>query len=165
MTPPPLLVYDHRQLFSSSCGVQQGDPLGPLYFCCGLQALVDKISELNPVYQKWYMTDGGIVGPTDLLSKAWAILQREGPSIGLLLNPSKCEWSWLNPTTRRPCPLADVQLVETDNIQILGVPLGSDSFVSSFVQANLLATTRNVTLVDFETHSRLSSSCACLIVS
>ena len=31
----PLLVYDHAREFWSECGVQQGDPLGPLYFCCG----------------------------------------------------------------------------------------------------------------------------------
>ena len=51
---PPLLIYNHECLFYSACGVQQGDPLGPLYFCCGLQSLVDKIKALNPVYQKWY---------------------------------------------------------------------------------------------------------------
>ena len=149
---PPLLVYDHRHLFFSSCGVQQGDPLGPLYFCCGLQALVDKISDLEPLYQKWYMDDGGIVGPTELLLKAWDILEREGPKIGLFLNPSKCEWSWLNPSSSCPCPIPGVQLVETEKIQILGVPLGSDSFVSSFVHEHLLARTRNVTakLIDFE---------------
>ena len=47
-TQSPLLIYDHESVFESSCGVQQGDPLGPLYFCCGLQS----------VYQKWYMDDG-----------------------------------------------------------------------------------------------------------
>jgi hypothetical protein len=52
----PLLVYDHSREFASECGVQQGDPLGPLYFCCGLQSLIDRIAALGPVYQKWYMT-------------------------------------------------------------------------------------------------------------
>ena len=31
-----MLLYDHRWVIESSQGVQQGDPLGPLYFCCGL---------------------------------------------------------------------------------------------------------------------------------
>ena len=35
---------------------------GPLYFCCGLQSIVDRISALGPTYQKWYVDDGGIVG-------------------------------------------------------------------------------------------------------
>jgi len=47
----PLLVYDHSREFYSESGVQQGDPLGPLYFCCGLQSLIDQIADLRPVYQ------------------------------------------------------------------------------------------------------------------
>ena len=43
-TQSPLLIYDHSRVFESSCGVQQGDPLGPLYFCCGLQSIVDRMS-------------------------------------------------------------------------------------------------------------------------
>jgi hypothetical protein len=30
---------------------------------------VNQISELGPVYNKWYMDDGGIVGDVELLSK------------------------------------------------------------------------------------------------
>jgi hypothetical protein len=56
-----ILLYDHRELIDSSSGVQQGDPLGPLYFCFALASLVEEIRLLGPVYQKWYMDDGGIV--------------------------------------------------------------------------------------------------------
>src|SRR5690606_12661150 len=45
---PPALIYDHRHVFWSENGVQQGDPLVPLYFCCGLQPFVDKISLCAP---------------------------------------------------------------------------------------------------------------------
>ena len=89
-TQSPLLIYDHESVFESSCGVQQGDPLGPLYFCCGLQSVVDRIAGLSPIYQKWYMDDGGIVGPQDLLLKVWEILKTDGPPLGLHLNPAKC---------------------------------------------------------------------------
>ena len=44
----PLLVYNHENEFFSESGVQQGDPLGPLYFCCGLQSLIDQIAALQP---------------------------------------------------------------------------------------------------------------------
>ena len=148
----PLLIYDHSRVFSSQCGVQQGDPLGPLYFCCALQCLVDRIAALKPTYQKWYMDDGGIIGDKDLLLQVWQILKTEGPALGLILNPVKCEWSWLNPDCKDPCPIEMVELVPTANIQMLGVPLGSDNFVSDFVQRELLPTTVRVTerLVDFE---------------
>ena len=77
----PLLIYDHSRLFESSSCVQQGDPLGPLYFCCGLQPIIDRITALAPTYQKWYMDDGGIVGPQDLLLKVWEILKTDGPPL------------------------------------------------------------------------------------
>ena len=68
LTPNPRSCSDHARAFLSASGVQQGDPLGPLYFCCG-QSIIDRISELSPTYQKWYMDDGGIVGPPELLLK------------------------------------------------------------------------------------------------
>ena len=37
-----------------------------------------------------------------------------------------------------PCPLEHVQLVPTSEIQMLGVPLGSDGFVSDYVEGKLL---------------------------
>ena len=40
---PTMLLYDHKHIIESSSGVQQGDPLGPLYFCCGLMRLVNQI--------------------------------------------------------------------------------------------------------------------------
>ena len=149
---PPLLIYNHEHLFYSACGVQQGDPLGPLYFCCGLQSLVDKIKALNPVYQKWYMDDGGIVGPVDLLLKAWNILKTDGPPLGLHLNALKCEWSWLNEKCTGPCPIEGVPVTPTAEIQMLGVPLGSDDFVAGFVKKNMIPTTQEVCakLEDFE---------------
>jgi hypothetical protein len=121
-TQSPLLVYDHAKVFESMCGVQQGDPLGPLYFCCGLQSIVDRIAALEPVYNKWYMDDGGIVGSPDLLLKVWEILKTEGPPLGLQLNPTKCEWSWLNSQCSLPCPLPQVALVPTSEVQSLVCP-------------------------------------------
>src|SRR6185437_14979016 len=136
----------------SQCGVQQGDPLGPLYFCCELQCLVDRIAALKPTYQKWYMDDGGIIGDKDLLLQVWDILKTDGPALGLILNPSKCEWSWLDPGCTDPCPIDQVELVPTSKIQMLGVPLGSDDFVADFVGKELLPTTKRVAekLANFE---------------
>ena len=98
------------------------------------------------------MDDGGIVGPKDLLLKVWDILKTDGPALGLILNPSKCEWSWLDPSCTDPCPIDQVELVPTSKIQMLGVPLGSDDFVADFVGKELLPTTKRVAekLANFE---------------
>ena len=157
---PSMLLYDYEHIIESCAGVQQGDPLGPLYFCCGIMPLVNDIQALNPVYNKWYMDDGGIIGDVELLKKVWDLLQSRGPELGLHLNPSKCEWSWLDPECQAPCPIRlhdvseenQVKLVPHSEIQMLGVPLGSDPFVSEFVEAKLLGRLSNTVerLVEFE---------------
>ena len=102
-----VLLYDHKHVISSTCGVQQGDPLGPLYFCCGLASLVS-VEKLGPVYNKWYMDDGRIVGDVQMLQKVWDLLATNGPKVGLHLNPAKCEWSWLD-SSQIPVQLAFVE--------------------------------------------------------
>ena len=155
-----MLLYDHQHIIESCSGVQQGDPLGPLYFCCGIMALVNDIQALGPVYNKWYMDDGGIIGDVELLKKVWDLLQSRGPELGLHLNPSKCEWSWLDPECKAPCPIRldgeseenQVKLVPHEHIQMLGVPLGDDAFVSTFVETNMLGRLQDTVdrLVEFE---------------
>ena len=134
-----MLLYDHREIIESSCGVQQGDPLGPLYFCFALAPLVQEIRTMGPEYQKWYMDDGGIVATVPVLLQVWRLLREKGPGLGLLLNAKKCEWSWLNASSTAECPLKDegVPLVPTSEICMLGVPLGSSSFSASFVHERL----------------------------
>jgi len=136
---PSILLYNHSDVFSSSSGVQQGDPLGPLYFCFGLSSLVEEISKLCPVYQKWYMDDGGIVAPVDVLLTVWDILRSKGPPLGLHLNPAKCEWSWFNSSSSFPCPIPTVTLVPTSEICMFGVPLGPSSTTSPFVKGKLFS--------------------------
>ena len=67
--------------------------------------LVNEINALNPVYNKWYMDDGGIVGDVELLTKVWELIKARGPELGLHLNPAKCEWSWLDSSCELPCPV------------------------------------------------------------
>jgi len=82
----------------------------------------------------------------------WEILKVGGEPLGLFLNPQKCEWSWLNPDCRSECPISGVPLTSTDKIQMLGVPLGSESFTEEFVKDSLLGITEGVMskLMDFE---------------
>ena len=127
------LLYDHQWEIESTCGVQQGDPLGPLYFCCGINGLVNDIQAMGLVYNKWYMDDGGMIGEVEQLQRAWSLIQDRGPEMGLELNPSKCEWSWLDPSCVKPCPIRlagvaekdQVKLVPHDKIEMLGVSKGT----------------------------------------
>ena len=149
---PSSLIYDHSVDIVSSSGVQQGDPLGPLYFCLALAPLVDEIERLGPSYNKWYMDDGAIVGPPEVLHQVWAILKSKGPALGLHLNPAKCEWSWLDPSSPEPSPIVGVPLSPLDSVSILGVPLGPPPVCSSFVGEGLLGAFSTVVarLIDFE---------------
>src|SRR3954469_20927251 len=46
-----MLLYDHEHIIESRAGVQQGDPLGPLYFCCGIMAMVNDIQSESYLQQ------------------------------------------------------------------------------------------------------------------
>jgi hypothetical protein len=149
---PTALLYSHERVIDSSSGVQQGDPLGPLYFCTSLLEIVDAIAKLEDVvYNKWYMDDGGVIAPVATLQLVWDILQKMGPALGMQLNPAKCEFSWLDPDCQNPCPIVvngkdgrpapeseQIIFVPTNNIEMLGVPLGDAVFNASYVTKKLL---------------------------
>ena len=78
---PPLLLYDHSRPFYSSSGAQQGDPLSPLYFCSGLQHIIDRIAELGPDYQKWYMDDGGMLAQRICCYKSGQFWKKKAPRL------------------------------------------------------------------------------------
>jgi hypothetical protein len=96
--------------------------------------------------------DGGIVGDPELLLKVWDILKEGGEPIGLELNPTKCEWSWLDSSCTQPCPIDGVAITPTAKIEMLGVPLGSGAFTEDYVKESLLGATANVLdkLLEFE---------------
>ena len=58
----------------------------------------------------------------------WDLLLTRGPALGLHLNPSKCEWSWLDPACKDACPIRldgvseenQAKLVPHEHIQMLG---------------------------------------------
>ena len=86
---PTMLLYNHESIIESEQGVQQGDPLGPLYFCCGIRRLINEIQAFGPLYNKWYMDDGGIIADVGTLAKIWEIIKKRGPELGLHVNTSK----------------------------------------------------------------------------
>ena len=97
-----MLFYDHEHIIESCAGVQQGDPLGPLYVC--IVAMVNDIQAMNPVYNKWYMDDGGIIGDVELLKKVWDLLQTRGPELCFPLKKGDTNGLGLTPECNEPCP-------------------------------------------------------------
>ena len=158
---PSILLFNHERVMWSTNGTQQGDPLGPLYYCSALRSIVASIADLKPEYQKWYMDDGGIIGNPDLLKKVWEVLVAKGPALGMHVNPSKCEWSWLDRNCNLPCPIKtqgtakdQVKLVPTDEICMLGVPMGmgpDTTFSAAYVKKKIMKTSQVMTtLAEFE---------------
>jgi hypothetical protein len=91
------LFFDDEEI-PSSCGVQQGDPLGPALFSLALGEVWREIqhrleaSALPPLEMAgWYLDDGCLGGVAMTLQAVIAALEELGPSAGLLLNKSKCE--------------------------------------------------------------------------
>ena len=72
----------------SSCGVQQGDPLGPLAFALTLHPVVEGIKVEVPglALNAWFLDDGTLAGSPGDLAAALHIIESDGPSVGLYLN-------------------------------------------------------------------------------
>ena len=84
-----LMFGDHSLL--SRCGVQQGDPLGPLCFALTLQPIVERLKREVPslLCNAWYLDDGTLCGTPQDLDAALKIIEEEGPPRGLHLNHHK----------------------------------------------------------------------------
>ena len=121
---PVLHLGEHSIL--SSCGVQQGDPLGPLGFALTLQPILEKIKEEVPnlLINAWYLDDGTLCGSASDLCSALAIIEEDGPARGLHLNRAK---SLLyipadDPLIHNPLP-ADIPTTR-GGFDLLGSPIG-----------------------------------------
>ena len=129
MAQPILHLGEHTIL--SSCGVQQGDPLGPLGFALTLQPIIEKIKEEVPslLINVWYLDDGTLCGSANDLRAALAIIEEDGPARGLHLNRAK---SLLHipvddPLNHNPLP------ADRGGFDLLGSPIGPASHCESTV--------------------------------
>ena len=78
-------------ILQSACGVQQGDPLGPLLFAAALQPLAEELRSGPLDLATFYLDDGVIAGDIDAVSAALSHTQARCAELGLRLNLAKCE--------------------------------------------------------------------------
>ena len=122
----------NNQSILSFCGVQQGDPLGPLGFSLALHPIVRKIKEQVPglVVNAWYLDDGTLCGsPADLV-RSLSIIESDGPSNGLFLNRAK-SLIYTPSTCSVSHPLLRDIPTTSEGLTLLGSPIGAPTFCES----------------------------------
>ena len=120
--------------------MQQEDPLGPFYFTLVLHHLVLTITKYNScqvlLFNAWFLDDGVVAGPSSSVQHVVHLLQDLGASLGLHLNPSKCELFSLGDLSLFP---SEMNKSSTPNLTILGAPIGDVAFCSSFIASKRAA--------------------------
>ena len=119
---------------TSEVGVQQGDPLGPMFFCLVLHKLVSAIAmdedASRLLFHAWYQDDGVVAGPKQSVLRALYIIQELGPPLGLVINPSKCEVYSQNDLSGFS---SQMKQSNVPHLEILGSPIGDTIFCANFV--------------------------------
>ena len=119
---------------TSEVGVQQGDPLGPMFFSLVLHKLVSAIATdedtAKLLFHAWYLDDGVVAGSKQSVLHALAIIQELGPPLGLVINPSKCELYSQNDMS-----VFSSQMKQSNmpHLEILGSPIGDTIFCANVV--------------------------------
>ena len=125
----PLLLLG-KESIHSCCGVQQGDPLGPLGFALSLQPLVERIKAEVPglALNSWYLDDGTLMGSPEDLAAALHIVERDGPPLGLHLNRSKSLLFIPEEVATPNSPLPPDIPIARRGFCLLGCPIGPPDF-------------------------------------
>ena len=107
---------------SSEEGAQQGDPLGPLYFCI---VFLELLQSLKSELAFGYLDDVAMGGDAETVVEDFLHLEATSKEFGLEMNRSKCEVIGQTNETRSLFAAHDVILPETSTsaVIMLGAPL------------------------------------------
>ena len=129
---------DHPKLghilgsLSSQHGVQQGDPLGPLFFALGLYSVVKDIdAECQLLLHCWYLDDGVFCGTKSDVTKLLRILNDATPITGLNVKLSKCELYSKSDLSSFPADI--LRKHHEPNLENLGSPTGDETFCRDYI--------------------------------
>ena len=138
------------QRLSSQAGVQQGDPLGPLFFALLLQPVLLKVQDVDGLtLNAWYLDDSNLAGTTPALQESWDILVREGVPRGLFVSLDKSlatiredeeggpRESLLSRDPLDPGARVKVPGEGEGGVKVLGAPVGSCQFEAEVLQARV----------------------------
>ena len=111
---------EHR--IASDTGAQQGDPLGPLYFCLAVHEL---LSSMRSELALGYLDDFSLGGEADDVAMDFITLETRAEELGLTLNRAKCEVIGQTASTRAQLSAYGLELreVELKDSILLGSPL------------------------------------------
>ena len=132
----PSRLHFGEDILSSERGVQQGDPLGPLFFSLALQPLLVQLKEgttengLQLVYS--YLDDLILAGDQRAVAEAFHFFKGAALDIGLEFNTGKCEiipTAGLKATLNKNFFPEDIIYKEDGNFELLGGPIGSEVFL------------------------------------
>lgn len=130
------LLFMGPESIRSCCGVQQGDPLGPLGFALTLHPLIEHIKEELPALSlnAWYLDDGTLTGPPECLARALAIIEKDGPPLGLHLNRGKSLLHTPVGYDSSSSPLPPDIPFTSGGFCLLGSPIGPPAFCEQVLQ-------------------------------
>ena len=84
----PSTLFWGDKILQSAEGVQQGDPLGPLFYCMSIHQLC---SRLKSKFSVFYLDDCSLGGSMEDVLHDLNIVECEGAELGLHLNYQKSE--------------------------------------------------------------------------
>jgi len=124
----PYFLINGESVILSEQGLQQGDPLGPMFYCASTQKLGAK-----------YFDDGSLGGKVDDLMLASLCLKNEAAKIGLHVNVQKCELFTADQSVihKFQSIAPENAIVDPNAAVLLGAPVGGQQSVDQLLEKKL----------------------------
>ena len=86
----PTSLFCGGEVLQSTCGVQQGDPLGPMLFSLAIHEVTEELVRMG-IQAVWYLDDGTIMGSPKEVARGYQLVAQKCAKWGLSVNAGKCE--------------------------------------------------------------------------